>query len=186
MKSLVKKDAVYEISVNLQGKENDNEDCSTEDNLEEAPATFDDKDIDSTDELAGDLMDMILWFNDCKYSLDDIDDCKGRAEDSDDNDYPETITLQEESVVASDDDVDIANDDMDGSTGTPEEDSGAAVFKIYFLSKIILTQNCFQPKSFSFFVVDKIYISQLKLNMYMKLKQTVTIHFENGWIYCNA
>ena len=101
MKSLVKKDAVYEISVNLQGKENDNEDCSTEDNLEEAPATFDDKDIDSTDELAGDLMDMIL--NDCKYSLDDIDDCKGRAEDSDDNDYPETITLQEESVVASDD-----------------------------------------------------------------------------------
>ena len=62
------------------------------------------------------------------------------------------------------------------------------VFKLYFLSKIILTQNCFQPKSFSFFVVvvDKIDICQFKLNMYMKLKQTVTIHFENGWIYCNA
>ena len=51
----------------FQGKQNDNEDCSTEENLEEAPATFDDKDIDSTDELAGDLMDMIL--NVCKYIL---------------------------------------------------------------------------------------------------------------------
>ena len=62
------------------------------------------------------------------------------------------------------------------------------VFKINFWPKICLAKNCFQPKSFSFFVVvvDKIDISQLKLNMYMKLKQTVTIHFENGWIYCNG